>query len=296
MRRVYKNIRFQKSRLEMIGVMNAIIEEYQAMGYVLTIRQLYYQLVAREVVPNTLQSYKNIASLCNDARLAGHMDWDAIEDRTREFLSVPHWSSGKDVLASAAASFNVDMWEDQPLRAFVIVEKEAMVGVLQRICARLDVPLMAARGYPSVTVLHDFARNVMLPTIRGGQEVLILHLGDHDPSGIDMTRDLEDRIGMFMDNKSFNLRRIALTWDQIEEQQPPPNPAKTTDSRFASYVEQFGEESFELDALKPNYIDDLVRSHIDAEIDQDKWQAKKDFVAKTREKLETIQRICFNNL
>lgn len=294
MRRVYKNIRFQKSRLEMIATMNAIIDEYQSMGYVLTIRQLYYQLVAREVIPNTLQSYKNIASLCNDARLAGHMDWDAIEDRTREFLSVPHWTSGKDILAGAASSFNVDMWEDQPLRAFVIVEKEAMVGVLQRICARLDVPLMAARGYPSVTVLHEFARNVMLPTIRGGQEVLILHLGDHDPSGIDMTRDLEDRIGMFMEGKQFNLRRIALTWDQIEEQEPPPNPAKTTDSRFTSYVEQFGEESFELDALKPNYIDELVRSHIDAEIDQDKWQAKKDFVAKTREKLEMIQRICFN--
>lgn len=294
MRRVYKNIRFQKSRLEMIATMNAIIDEYQSMGYVLTIRQLYYQLVAREVIPNTLQSYKNIASLCNDARLAGHMDWDAIEDRTREFLSVPHWASGKDILAGAASNFNVDMWEDQPLRAFVIVEKEAMVGVLQRICARLDVPLMAARGYPSVTVLHEFARNVMLPTIRGGQEVLILHLGDHDPSGIDMTRDLEDRIGMFMEGKQFNLRRIALTWDQIEEQEPPPNPAKTTDSRFTSYVEQFGEESFELDALKPNYIDELVRSHIDAEIDQDKWQAKKDFVVKTREKLEMIQRICFN--
>lgn len=267
-REKFVDIRFKTASLKMIATMNAIINEYLAGGYVLTVRQLYYQLVARGIIENSLRSYKNLASLVNDARLAGELDWNAIEDRTRDFIRRPHWSSGSDILHGCAQQFHMDMWEHQDRRVFVVVEKEALVGVLERVCRKFDVPLMAARGYPSASVLYDYAKRDL-----GGEgfNALILHLGDHDPSGIDMSRDLIDRISMFTYGGDFELRRIALNMDQVEEENPPPNPAKTSDARFEKYMEQFGDESWELDALPPDYLVNLVSEHIEGEIDTDLW-------------------------
>lgn len=271
-REKFVDIRFKTASLKMIATMNAIIREYLAGGYVLTVRQLYYQMVARGIIENTLRSYKNLASLVNDARLAGELDWNAIEDRTRDFIRRPHWSSGSDILHGCAQQFHMDMWEHQDRRVFVVVEKEALVGVLERVCHKFDVPLMAARGYPSASVLYDYAKRDL-----GGEgfNALILHLGDHDPSGIDMSRDLIDRISMFTYGGDFELRRIALNMDQVEEQNPPPNPAKTSDARFEGYAEKYGDESWELDALPPDYLVNLVSEHIEGEIDSDLWEERK---------------------
>lgn len=271
-REKFVDIRFKTASLKMIATMNAIIHEYLAGGYVLTVRQLYYQMVARGIIENTLRSYKNLASLVNDARLAGELDWNAIEDRTRDFIRRPHWSSGSDILHGCAQQFHMDMWEHQDRRVFVVVEKEALVGVLERVCHKFDVPLMAARGYPSASVLYDYAKRDL-----GGEgfNALILHLGDHDPSGIDMSRDLIDRISMFTYGGDFELRRIALNMDQVEEQNPPPNPAKTSDARFEGYAEKYGDESWELDALPPDYLVNLVSEHIEGEIDSDLWEERK---------------------
>lgn len=172
-REKFVEINFTSERRKMIGTMNAIITEYQQAGYVLTVRQLYYQCVARGLIENSLRSYKKLASLINDARLAGLLDWQAIEDRTRDFIKRGHWHSGKSILESAASSFHMDMWTTQERRVFVIVEKEALVGVLERVCHEYDMPLLAARGYPSASVLYDFAQDDLY-----GSDALILHLGD----------------------------------------------------------------------------------------------------------------------
>nr|WP_272887283.1 hypothetical protein [Stutzerimonas stutzeri] len=271
----------------MIQFMNHLIADYQKQGYVLTVRQLYYQLVAQAVVENTLQSYKRVAGLINDAKLAGLIDWDAIEDRTREFLVNPHWSSGGEIIRTAANSYGEDMWDNQESRVFVIIEKEALVGVLQRACRKFDVPMLAARGYPSGTVLRDFAESHLLPAIKNGQFVRVLHLGDHDPSGIDMTRDLVDRISMFTYGMvtDSDIDRIALTMDQVDEVKPPENPAKSTDSRFASYRREYGTSSWELDALTPQYLNNLVEMHIESHIDPDSWQVKEQRVLTIKQQI-----------
>lgn len=226
-REAFVEINFKRASEKMIQKINEIVAEYQAGGYVMTVRQLYYQLVSRDVIENTLQSYKRLASLVNDARLAGRLDWDAIEDRTRDFVRRSHWRSGAHILNAVADQFFMDMWADQERRVFVVVEKEALVGVLERVCQKWDVPLLAARGYPSASVLYDFAQR----DLEGeGMDALVLHLGDHDPSGIDMSRDLIDRITLFTRGGDFELRRIALNMDQVKEKKPPPNPAKTTDA------------------------------------------------------------------
>lgn len=271
----------------MIKTMNDIIVDFMAQGFVLTVRQLYYQLVARDLISNNERSYKRITSLANDARLAGLVDWDAIEDRTRAFVRRTRWDSGAHILDNAARGFHMDMWVKQYKRVFVIIEKEALVGVLQGICHKYDVPLLAARGYPSGTVLREFAQEDILPFCVS-QDSVVIHLGDHDPSGLDMTRDLRQRIEMFAEGQNVELIRVALNMAQIEEREPPPNPAKTTDSRFAEYREQFGDESWELDALPPSYLVELVEGEILKHRDADAWHEREREVNKVRRKLIKI--------
>lgn len=178
MKQTYKDINFGPDKLQLIDTINDVITDYVKQGYRLTVRQLYYQLVARDIVPNTVQSYKRIVSVVSDARYAGLTDWDAIEDRTREFVQRGRWGSAHDILDSCAKSFHMDMWATQPCRVFVIVEKEALAGVIEHACRPWDVPMLAARGYASGSVLREFAVNDIIPALNEDKEVLVLHLGD----------------------------------------------------------------------------------------------------------------------
>lgn len=294
MRQAYISGDFKADKLALIEQCNAILREYMQAGYRVTVRQLYYQLVARDIVENTLKSYKRVADIVNDGRLAGLIDWDAIEDRTREFIRRAHWSSGSEILQAVADQFHMDMWATQENRVFVVVEKEALAGVLERPCNELDVPLLAARGYPSSSVLREFSLSDLAPCLKRGQSAIILHLGDHDPSGIDMSRDLSERFCMFttgraggaFDDDTFE--RIALNMPQIEELNPPPNPAKTTDSRFTAYMEQFGNESWELDALPPEYLDNLVRTKVEEYIDRVAWSAREDEIEDIKARMREV--------
>lgn len=286
----YITKRFTRDSIALINIANAIIDEYQGAGYTLTIRQLYYQLVARDHIANNLKEYKRVASLFNDARLAGEMDWDAIEDRTREFVRRSRWSSGSGILHSAADSFHMDMWENQNSRPFVIVEKEALVGVFERVCNKYDVPLLAARGYPSVSVVREFVEEDVLPAIHDDKQVVILHFGDHDPSGIDMSRDLQERFDLFLESYAgqYEFTRCALNMDQIKRQRPPENPAKTTDSRFDSYRRKFGTSSWELDALTPTYLSNLLKEHIELSIDGHAWEKRRAQIEGIRSRIRAI--------
>lgn len=275
---------FKPATVKLIRQMDAIVTEYVGLGYRLTVRQLYYQLVARGIIENTERSYARVKSTCNDGRLAGMIDWDAIEDRTRAFRQLGRWDSGADILRSAANSFHKDMWEGQQHRVFIVVEKDALANVISRAANPLDVPYLAARGYPSATVLREFVQRDLIGC---DQDIIILHCGDHDPSGIDMTRDLEDRISLFL-NMNVSLERIALNMDQVRELKPPPNPAKVTDSRFDDYMRKYGHESWELDALPPDYLARLIRETINQYIDQDKWSERKEEIERVRTKIETF--------
>lgn len=287
MKQFYKNVNFTPKTLEHIVLIGGIIDEYVAQGYRLTVRQLYYQLVARGIIENTMQSYKRTTGVVNDARMAGLLDWDAIEDRTREFIRRARWNSGGHILGAVASQFHMDHWNTQDFRVFIVVEKEALAGVLERVSQKFDTPLLAARGYPSGTVLREFALSDVIDCNEAGQTAVILHLGDHDPSGIDMSRDLADRIQLFA-GCDVEFQRIALNMDQVQEQNPPPNPAKTTDSRFESYMEKFGEESWELDALSPSYLTDLVTSHVEGYIDGDKWEERAQEIKAVKDRLMDV--------
>lgn len=291
MKQTYIEKNFTAEREAEIRKINSIIREYQNQGYVLTVRQLYYQLVARDYVENTIQSYKRVANLINDAKLAGWIDWDMIEDRTRSFVRNNHWRGPSSILRVAASSYDQDRWANQDCRVFVIIEKEALTGVLQGLCSKWDVPLLAARGYPSGSVLREFAVDHIVPTNQQHRMVHILHLGDHDPSGIDMSRDLRERLELFTGadvHPMINLERIALNMEQIEELRPPENPAKSTDSRYKEYRRQFGESSWELDALNPSYLNNLVEVNIQSFVDHDVWQDTDFLIEEARRQLNDV--------
>lgn len=287
MKESYDNIKFQSKTLDLIKVCDEITTDYMTQGLTMTVRQVYYQLVARNLIPNTTQSYDNIQELLNKARLCGLIDWDAIEDRTRGFVERPNWNSPKDILEACARSYNEPLWDEQECAVFVVVEKEALAGIMERTCKRYDVPLLPARGYPSVSTLREFARGRIMGARR---QIVVLHCGDHDPSGIDMSRDLKERLEMLSRYQcDIHFERIALTMEQIEEVNPPPNPAKQSDARFQQYREKYGDMSWELDALTPTYLDNLLSTNIMRFIsDVEVWENTKARIERRRKQLRWL--------
>lgn len=272
MKEKFINKKFQGKSLKVIAQGNEIIDEYLARGYKLTLRQLYYQFVARGLIDNKQSEYKRLGALLNDARLAGLMDWAAIEDRTRNLNTIASWGNPESIIDSAAASYQEDLWADQDMRFVAMIEKEALIGVITNVCEELRVPYMACRGYLSQSEAYEMGKRIGRWSHKG-QRTIILHLGDHDPSGLDMTRDNDARLNMFASWHGCEVRRLALNMDQVEEFNPPPNPAKETDARFAEYAEQYGESSWELDALDPDFIAGLIRQEVENDRDPDKWEA-----------------------
>lgn len=286
---VYEEKRFSKKSLVMIAHADAIIEEYARQGYDLTVRQLYYQFVSRDLLANNEKSYKSLINLVSDARRAGLIDWDRIVDRTRFVRGPQMWEQPADIVDDCAYTYDVDWWAEQHSRVEVWIEKDALVGVLQNACREWHCPYFSCRGYVSDSEIWGSAQR-MMATCHKGQGVIVLHLGDHDPSGIDMSRDIEERLRMFSrcNSDSIEVRRIALTMDQVEEVQPPPNPAKTTDSRFKDYQEKYGDESWELDALDPTYISKLIAAEMRTVIDEAAWKRAEDLRDEGRKELATV--------
>lgn len=260
----YKEINFRQDSLRLIDIINSVIEEYTAQGFDLTLRQVYYQLVARDYIPNNERSYKNTGNLINDARMAGLIDWLAIQDRTRNIRRNSHWGSPADIMGSVLYSYAIDRRKDQPNYIEVWVEKDALIGIVQQISSKLDVPCFSCRGYVSASEMWSAAQRFIRQDHR--ERRVILHLGDHDPSGKDMTRDIAERLDLF--GADVEVQRIALNWDQIDQYSPPPNPAKLTDSRAGAYIAEFGHESWELDALEPKVLTGLIREQVDALTDR----------------------------
>lgn len=260
----YKDINFRQSSLKLIELVNQVIDEYSAQGYELTLRQAYYQLVARGYIPNNERSYKNIGNLINDGRLAGLIDWHSITDRTRNLRARSHWYKPGDVIASARYSYLLNKWEGQPNYVEVWVEKDALVDIVGQACNPIDTPYFSCRGYTSQSEMWAAAQRFIQQDYRENR--IIIHLGDHDPSGIDMTRDIQERLDMF--GADVYVKRVALTMDQVQTYNPPPNPAKITDSRCGRYIDQYGVESWELDALEPQMLIKLITDEVTAYRDE----------------------------
>jgi hypothetical protein len=291
----YVEKRFSAGSLDMIAKAESVCAAYKRQGYDLTLRQLYYQFVSRDWIPNRDTEYKRLGSVINDARLAGLLDWNYIVDRTRNLEELAHWSNPAELIDAAAKQYRIEKWAEQDTYVEVWIEKDALKGVLEACCPALDVPFFSCRGYTSQSEIWGAAQRLG-SKIDAGKNVVVIHLGDHDPSGIDMTRDIEHRLAMFIaqdclgapaapaqDLRDYietyledvegrlTIDRIALNMNQIQRYGPPPNPAKLTDARARGYVAAHGSSSWELDALDPDTLVELVRDAVSRYRDDDAW-------------------------
>lgn len=296
-----------------VAAAEAICEEYALAGYDLTMRALYYRMVARNLFPasrkwkrtpaggwvkadpddpagtiNADPNYKWLGGIITDARMAGLIDWNHLKDQHRGTAALYHNDDPADLIHGAASYFGIDLWEGQPRRVEVWVEKDALSAIVDRVAQRYDVGSFACKGYASATSLWAASRR-HTRWIALEQAVTVLYLGDHDPSGIDMGRDVAERLSTFCGHDLavrgirqrypeatapdglpwLEVRRIALNMDQILELDPPANPTKMGDSRTTGYIEQFGEECWELDAVDPPQMDALIAEQIEGIRDAD---------------------------
>jgi hypothetical protein len=262
MKEQFKDINITPNRMQMVNLCNQIIDIYQKQNLRLTLRQLYYQLVTRNAIRNEERSYKIIGKLVSDARLAGLIDWDAIEDRVRVPRIPTEFNNLKELVDTAINSYRLPRWEGQEYYIELWVEKDALSGVLAPLARKYHVTLMVNRGYSSSSAMYESAQRFAQ---HADQNRILFYLGDHDPSGEDMVRDIQERLTMFL--VEVKVTKIALTFDQVKRYNPPPNPTKITDTRSARYIDKYGEECWEVDALPPDTLHSLIEASITRYID-----------------------------
>lgn len=319
-----RSTNFRPDSRTRIQQMSDIIDEYQQQNLTLTARQLYYQCVSRDIIDNTPAEYKKLTALLTDARYAGLIDWDAIEDRGREPNTPSEWSDIEALVASALRAYRLPRWEGQHTYVELWVEKQALAGVLEPLASEAHATLMVNKGYSSASAMKQSADRIKQAVIldqerwdeideelteqieelgkespeykklqrERGEELVtkcvlkpvILYLGDHDPSGEDMVRDIADRLKEFGVPRLV-VEKIGLTIAQVKQYNPPPNPAKITDSRAEAYIAKFGPHSWEVDALPPQVLTQLVRRAFAKYVDKAKVEAIKAQEAEDKEAL-----------
>lgn len=272
MKEKFKEYRPKPEALALIQQCVKVTEDYQDQGLCLTLRQLYYQLVTKNVIPNTEQSYSKLSTVVSRARLAGMIDWDAIEDRIRIPQKHAEFGNLTALIEAAVHSYRLPRWEGQKYHVELWVEKDALAGVLRPLADKYHITLMVNRGYSSQSAMYESAER-----LRGhdGPKV-ILYLGDHDPSGEDMVRDIQDRMEMFdiprlglYRHDGVDVIKIGLTTEQVKHYNPPPNPAKLTDPRAEKYIALHGPVSWEVDALPPKELQKIVTKAIAEYVDEE---------------------------
>jgi len=294
MKQCYKPPRMRLDTLARLAQVNEVVEHYQKQGLRLTLRQLYYQLVTQNIIANEEREYKRLSSLLSKARLAGLTDWDAIEDRIRRPERPNEFADLDELVKVALDSYRRPRMEGQPNYVELWVEKDALAGVLAPIAKHWHITLMVNRGYSSQSAMYEAACRIDHACRNADgvpqAEPIILYLGDLDPSGEDMVRDVRSRLndflwgyqdgderisptGWFIDVSDalpvqVRVEKIAITPEQVAKYGPPPNPTKLKDSRAAAYIAEHGHHSWEVDALRPEVLQRLIEARLGDLIDQ----------------------------
>lgn len=277
MKEAFIDKRFNASSRGIIDHANLILAEHKAEGFTLTLRQLFYEFVNCDLLPNDERQYKRLGNILSDARMAGLMDWNAIEDRMRGLRRIVTYASPLEFMRQTLEGYAEDLWADQDTYCEVWIEKDALVGVIEPTCFLYRVPYYSCRGYASQVGLYEASRR-FATRIEQGKRVVVLHLGDHDPSGIQMTQDNEARLREFLGNvgSAFKVARIAVNQEQISRLSLPHDPSSD-------------EQSWELEALPCREINRLVVSSIADIIDASRFQAAEQREKQNRDRMQNLR-------
>jgi len=270
MKQQFRTIKFHKKNLYLLEKIKEILEEYDEKGIRVTLRQLYYQLVARDIIPNKISEYQKLSTILTNARYNGNIDWYSIEDRVR-VPKIPNiFLNVNELIEVACKSYQLDRWEEQKFYIELWTEKDAISSVIYPITQKYQIPVIVNRGYSSASAMFESAQRFLE---QEEKTKIILYLGDHDPSGLDMDRDIKKRLNEF--EVEVEVIRIGLTKKQTEEYNLPTNPAKMKDPRSKWYVENFGYNSWEVDALRPEVLQQLIENSILIFLDLEKYEQVK---------------------
>ena len=283
MKEKFRDVRFRGDTQVYLANILEIINKYQKMGYRMTLRQLYYQLVAAGMVENKTKEYDKLSRNLTNARMGGYVDWQAIEDRVRIPIMHAEFENIAELVEAACASYRLPRWRDQDYYIELWTEKDAISSILKPLAMEYHIHLIVNRGYSSASAMYDASYRFRTPEAED-KHCTILYLGDFDPSGLDMDRDIKSRLYEF--GVEVDYIRIGLTWEQIQEHKPPLNPAKLQDPRAGNYVAQYGESSWEVDALPPEVLHEIVDNAITERMDEDKYQA---WIEKEEEDMEKFK-------
>ena len=261
----------KKPRKESLMLMAAALHILEEFKVKMTVRQLYYQLVSHDIVPNTVRSYKRVVRVIKDGRMLGVIDWDYIEDRLRKPDIPGTWDDIDEIIEMAKQQFRLDRWQGQDYHVEVWLEKDALAGIVGDITRKFQVTLQVNRGYSSVTAMRDSALR-MEAAADEGKQCIIGYFGDHDPSGEDMVRDVRDRLYVFQ-APDVEVVKLAILNEDISKYNLPPQPVKASDSRAEAFRWAHGEDCVELDALRPDVLQKRVEDFILRHLDLDGYNA-----------------------
>ena len=267
-----KTIRMLQVAVEVLGA-----------NHPMTVRQVYYQLVSRQVIENNRGSYQSVSNLIVDARKDGSIPWEWIEDRLRRPRAVSMWDDLSDFAKTAGRAYRRDIWASQPGYVECWLEKDALSGIFEEILSGYGVTLNVGRGYDGWDSIRNAASryDVEVP-------VTVLYFGDFDPSGEDMVRSLQERISFFDVEPEFV--KCALTRKDIDDYHLPPDFTKAGDTRSAKFVEKWGNIAVELDALPVDVLRQRVISEVEAHMDLEALAKVREFEKEERSMLVNLLR------
>ncbi len=255
-----------------------VAREVLAEEHPMTVRQVYYQLVSRQVIENSRSAYQAVSTLLVDARKAGLIPWEWLEDRTRRPRGASAWDGLADFAVTVRGAYRRDVWVEQPVYIECWLEKDALSGIFEEALHPYGVTLNVGRGFDG----WDSIRNAAL-RYRAKRNVTVLYFGDFDPSGEDMARSLRERLSFFQ--TSPEIVKCALTKEDISRYRLPPALAKKTDTRAARFIEKHGDVSVELDALPTSVLRERLIEEVESRMDLDALDEVRDREERERERL-----------
>jgi len=245
----------QKQSLELLEQVQEIIDSYD---FALTLRQIYYQLVAKQIIPNKQNYYHKLSRLCVMGRDEGILPEEGFADRLREVDKLSSWVDLNEFMETVRRSYHKDKWQNQDRYLEIWTEKDALRGVLSQVTYQYDVSLMVARGQLSRTAIYEASKRYK---IKSDKECYLYYCGDFDPSGLSIYESIKERLSDF--GVFINYERIALTQKQIEKYQLPSDPGKKTDPNYNKFVSLYGSDMVvELDSLPPDVLRDIIKDCI----------------------------------
>ena len=286
---------------ELVEESKTILEDYEGK---ITLRQLYYRLVAKHFIENTINSYKRLSRILVEARLNGEIPYEAFEDRTRiaegedrHFFTPENffayfrdeYEGAEETFRETAQRYELPLWYAQENYVEVWVEKQALQNIFKEVAEKYGVTLAVCRGYPSATFLYEAQQRIEESRVDADghdRDIVILYFGDYDPTGEDIPRHIKQSLEEDFNMDIWHFEKVALTIEQIEDLNLPPEPTKKSDSRSIKFIEAHGDMAVELDAVEPRTLTHMIETSIQRFFDADAYETRRQVQEDYRNRIE----------